>query len=89
MTLVLFGDPPATKVPKKFKPTKIQRRVLIAMGRIQPCDELALYNHLEGDLRPGVITKAIDTLAKKGYVKDTGERGAWTTLGRRIIWALV
>lgn len=87
---VLFGPAPEPKVKKPWRPTKDQRRIVQVMTEYgKPVTDDLLYHLLEGDLRPGMIAKHIDTLVKKGVVRDTGCRGQWTTQGRCIIWALV
>lgn len=89
-------NPPPKKVQRPWKPSPTQGHVLAALRSRGPMAERPMHQLLVAtvhDEKVGVVThaavvKAIDGLTKQGLVKDTGERGAWTTRGREIIWGL-
>lgn len=88
--------PKPKREPKLWKATATQERILNALAR-GPRSDRELHEYLVetwSDARPGQTTlaatqRAVDGFAKRGLVRDVGQRGQWTHKGREIIWHFV
>lgn len=88
----MFPDqfPPKPPKPKPpWRPTRDCKTVLAALAN-GPRSEDELFVQLKGDMTPQRIDRAMDALAKNGYVRDTGRRSkVWRNGGRCWVWELV
>lgn len=75
-----------TKKPE-WRPTATQQLVLKELVNLGEATELEIYASLGGRVGTlSAVTAAIDVLAKRGLVVDTGKRGQWTRKGRMFVW---
>lgn len=51
-----------------------------------PVADEEIVDRFVGELSPQYVLSSLDTLGRRGLIRDTGERGRWTTRGRTIVW---
>lgn len=87
----LFDIPPI--FPKKTKkrpwhPSKDQTKILEVL-RKAPADSAAIFIALDCALKRSTIDSHLESLARRGVICDTGERGEWSVKGRRWVYRMV
>lgn len=78
--------PPMKPPPKPWRPSRTQEQILTLLRNRGPMDDQELVRAMLSDLTPKATLSALDTLGRRGLIRDTGERGQWTSRGRTTVW---
>jgi DNA-binding MarR family transcriptional regulator len=69
------------KSQRAWRPSNEQHLVLAAMTR--PMDAAEIAETIDYAIKVGTVDNHLETLARRGFVRDSGERTTWTKRGRR------